>query len=71
VKLCFEEMSNEYFFQGLLLFLCSKVMPAPGKYRESVFCYQPARKRAGNIAAEQLAMQLALQCTVWQQKYCQ
>jgi len=71
VNLFFEEMSDEYFFQGLLLFLCSKVMPVPGKYRECVLCYQPARKRMGNIVAEQLTVQLALQCTVWQQKYCQ
>ena len=54
-------MSNEYFFQGLLLFLCGKVMPAPGKYREGVFCYQPAHNRVGNIVTEKLTMQLALQ----------
>jgi len=59
-------MSNEYFFQGLLLFLCGKVMPAPGKYREGVFCYQPAHNRVGNIVTEKLTMQLALQYTVWQ-----
>jgi len=60
VNLFFEEMSNEYFFQGLLLFLCGKVMPAPGKYRDYVFCYQPAHNRAGNIVAKQLKMQLAV-----------
>jgi hypothetical protein len=68
VNLFFEEMSDEYLFQGLLHFLCGKVMPAPGKYRESVFCYQSARNRVGNIVAEQLTVLLALQCTAWQYK---
>ena len=65
-----EEMSNEYFFQGLLLFLCGKVMPAPGKYRESILlpaCSQQSGQhscRATDHAACSAVHSLAINSTV-------